>query len=257
LIEFQDLPGRSGWFTAAYAERSRFFQPKNAARVEAIREEISRREMDPLVRSTVLVSLMEAADRVDSTTGLQMAYLKQWAPRASNDLELRMPMVLPGEGRAFCLDASDAIDAAGKVDLVYLDPPYNQHSYLGNYHIWETLVRWDRPEMYGVAQKRVDVRTRQSAFNSRRRARSALEEVVAKITSPHIVMSSSDEGYLDVEIVQAMLRTWAGPSGRVTTEEVSHKRHIGSQIGIYSPAGKKVGEPGRKRNTEYITTASR
>ena len=31
----------------------------------------------------LLTSLLEAADRVDSTTGLQMAYLKQWAPRAA------------------------------------------------------------------------------------------------------------------------------------------------------------------------------
>ena len=26
------------------------------------------------------------------------------------------------------------------IDLAYVDPPYNQHSYLGNYHVWETLA---------------------------------------------------------------------------------------------------------------------
>ena len=34
----------------------------------------------------LIVSLMEAADRVDSTTGVQMAFLKQWAARSYNDL---------------------------------------------------------------------------------------------------------------------------------------------------------------------------
>ena len=123
--------------------------------------------MDEDLKAILLVSLMEAADRVDSTTGVQMAYLKAWAPRAANDLELRLPAILPGPGEAHELDAEQA---AGnwETDVVYLDPPYNQHRYAGNYHIWETLVRWDRPAVYGVACKRVDCRQYSSAFNSRR-----------------------------------------------------------------------------------------
>ncbi len=64
------------------------------------------------------------------------------------------------------------------IDLAYVDPPYNQHSYLGNYHVWETLVRGDRPEHYGIACKRADCRTRKSAYNSRRAAWSALGDLI-------------------------------------------------------------------------------
>ena len=46
----------------------------------------------------------------------------------------------------------------GSFDLAYLDPPYNQHRYFTNYHVWETLVAWDAPEHYGVACKRIDAR---------------------------------------------------------------------------------------------------
>ena len=38
------------------------------------------------------------------------------------------------------------MDRLPAVDLVYLDPPYNQHRYATNYHVWETLVRWDAPD---------------------------------------------------------------------------------------------------------------
>ena len=120
---------------------------------------------------------MEAADRVDSTTGVQMAYLKQWAPRAHKALALRLPRVLPraraGKGQAYELDALEAA-ACLEGDVAYLDPPYNQHKYLGNYHIWETLVRWDKPAVYGTACKRVDCRERASLFNSRPRALEAM-----------------------------------------------------------------------------------
>ena len=41
-----------------------------------------------------------------------------------------------------------------------------------NYHVWETLVRWDSPETYGIACKRVDARdpATMSAFNRKRQA---------------------------------------------------------------------------------------
>ena len=167
LPELQGLPGRPGWLTQTYAEASRFLQPKNAARVEAIRDDIEARGLDALTKAIVLTSLMEATDRVDSTVGVQMAYLKGWSQRSHNDLELRMPALLPrakhGAGRAVCGDAVDVVSAVcadDDIDVVYLDPPYNQHSYLSNYHLWETLVRWDQPEVYGVAKKRIDCRER-------------------------------------------------------------------------------------------------
>ena len=67
----------------------------------------------------------------------------------------------------------DAIDFVSQisVDLAYLDPPYNQHKYMANYHIWETLIRWDEPEFYGVACKRMDVRERKSPYKFQKSAR--------------------------------------------------------------------------------------
>ena len=68
------------------------------------------------------------------------------------------------------------VDRLPEVELAYLDPPYNQHRYVGNYHVWETLVAWDAPDHYGVACKRVDVRdpATSSVFNRRREAPAAL-----------------------------------------------------------------------------------
>ena len=258
--EFNALPGASGYFTETFCVRSRFFQPKNGARVDAIREEIARKGLDPELEAVMLVSLMEAADRVDSTTGVQMAYLKQWAPRASNDLALRVPDVLPrathGKGRAVCMDATEAAPAL-TADVAYVDPPYNQHAYLGNYHIWESLVRWDKPEVYGIACKRVDVRERQSEFNSRRRFNDVFERTLQSVRAPVLVVSFNDEGYLARDDMEAMLgRLWEG-QGKVTTIENDFKRYVGAQIGIYNPSGEKVGKVSHLRNKEYLYIASR
>ncbi len=174
IAELSAVPAaaREGWFTQMFCRDARYLQPHNGVRVEAIRAAIAERALEPDLEAIALVSLMEATDRVDSTTGVQMAFLKQWAKRSYNDLELRLPAILDGEGAATQREARDA--AAIDADVAYLDPPYNQHSYLGNYHVWETLVRWDAPATYGVANKRVDCQTYKNPFNSRRRIRDAL-----------------------------------------------------------------------------------
>lgn len=253
--ELDRLPGREGYFTETFCRRARFFQPKNGARVDAIREAIAEKGLPPELEAVLLVSLMEAADRVDSTTGVQMAYLKEWAPRAANELELRVPALLPrarhGKGEAHGLDALDAA-ALAEVDLAYLDPPYNQHSYLGNYHIWESLVRWDKPATYGVACKRADCRTRRSAFNSRRDFAATFRALLGRLRARAVVVSFSDEGYVTRGEMEAMLGELWGGEATVTTLEHDFKRYVGAQIGIHNPRGERVGTVSHLRNKEFL-----
>ena len=37
--------------------------------------------------------------------------------------------------------------------MVYIDPPYNSRQYSRFYHVLETLTKWDKPKLYGVALK--------------------------------------------------------------------------------------------------------
>jgi adenine-specific DNA-methyltransferase len=248
LRELSALPGKDGYFTEAFCRRTRYLQPHNGMRVDAIRDAIDTYELDPVERGILLTSLVEAADRVDSTTGLQMAYLKQWAARSFGELELRLPLAVPGPaGHVTC---SDANELAGEldVDLVYVDPPYNHHSYFSNYHVWETLVRWDAPEQYGIAGKRVDCRERKSAYNSRRTAPGALADLLATVTAPWLVVSFNDEGFHEPPLVEELL----GERGYVCRVDVDSKRYVGAQIGIYNPRGERVGRVSHLRNHEHV-----
>lgn len=259
LRELDALPGRAGYFTETFCERARYLHPKNGERVDAIREAIAAKGLAPVLESVLLTSLMEAADRVDSTTGVQMAYLKQWAPRAHKDLALRVPALRPRAQHGRCEAMQrEAVDAAGavEVDVAYLDPPYNQHSYLGNYHVWESLVRWDRPEVYGVACKRVDCRERRSAFNTRAGCARALTDVLGALRAKAVVASFSDEGYIPREAMERALASLWGGAAQVSTVTYDYKRYVGAQIGIYNPKGEKVGRVGHLRNREFLFVAT-
>jgi adenine-specific DNA-methyltransferase len=248
------LTGRPGYFTRTFCEQSRFFQPKNGARVDVIRDAIEDHRGSPLF-PILLTSLMLAADRVDSTTGLQMAYLKEWAPRAHQDLELRRPELLPGPGATVAGDATATVDVLPAVDLMYLDPPYNQHRYFTNYHIWETLVRWDEPETYGVACKRVDARedATRSVFNNKRAMPGARAELIRRARAEVVVVSYNDESWVTADQLTRMLRDAGHQTVRMLAFD--SKRYVGAQIGIFNPSGEKVGQVARLRNVEYVFVA--
>jgi adenine-specific DNA-methyltransferase len=246
------LPGRAGYVTETFCLQSRFFQPHNGERIDAVRAAIDADFRGSDLEPVLMTSLMEAADRVDSTTGVQMAYVKQWASRSFRPLELRVPDLLPGPGHAVRGDACALVSGLGEFDLAYLDPPYNQHRYEANYHIWETLVAWDAPSHYGVACKRMEIRDGpRSAFNSRRTMLDSLAQVVGDVHASVVVLSYNDESWIGLDALVEMCRV----RGHVEVLAFPSNRYVGARIGIHNPAGERVGTVGRLRNIEYVLVA--
>jgi adenine-specific DNA-methyltransferase len=251
--DLNELPGRDGYVTETFCRRARFFQPFNGRRIDAIRGAIEEGFAGSPLYPILLTSLIEAADRVDSTTGVQMAYLKAWAPRSFNPLRMLPPDLLPGPGHALREDALGAVGELPPVELAYLDPPYNQHRYFTNYHVWETLVAWDEPHHYGTACKRIDSRDEhtKSPFNSRSTIAPALQELIASVKAQVMVVSFSNEGWISLPELVEMCSV----RGAVRVLAFDSKRYVGAQIGIYNPKGEKVGRVSHLRNVEYLVIA--
>jgi adenine-specific DNA-methyltransferase len=241
---------RDGYITQKFSREARFFQEQNARQIDGIIHHINKYVTNPTWKAVAQTSLLLAADKVDSTCGLFNAYLKQWAPRSFNPIRLERPKLLEGAGLAVQYDATsnDATVLSERCDLTYLDPPYNQHRYDCNYHVWETLVRGDEPETYGVVNKRVDCKQGHSPFNRKAEALPAMQRMIRRIQSPFLLTSFSNEGYiLHADLLDAL-------SDKAYTRYVCipHQRYIGASIGVYNPQGEKVGEMDHTRNVEYL-----
>lgn len=245
-----ELSGTSGYFTEVFCEKARYFQPKNGQRIDAIRSVIESDYKGSWMYFPLLSSLLIAADKVDSTTGVQMAYLKTWSRRSFLDIELQVPELLTGSGRSVRGDAIEQVPNLGSFDLAYLDPPYNQHRYFGNYHIWETLVRWDQPEYYGIANKRIDTRSKdnKSVFNSKLTLPTALATLISGLDTKTLVLSYNNESWLSRRELTDMCSRFEA----VEILDFDSKRYVGSQIGGYNQSGRLVGKPGAHRNLEHI-----
>ena len=247
------LSGTSGYFTKVFCDKARYFQPKNGQRIDAIRSAIETDYKGSWMYFPLLSSLLIAADKVDSTTGVQMAYLKTWSRRSFLDIELQVPELLAGSGRSIRGDAIEQAPHLGSFDLAYLDPPYNQHRYFGNYHIWETLVRWDQPEYYGIANKRIDTRSKEnkSDFNSKLTLPAALATLISELDVKTLVLSYNNESWLSRRELTDMCSKFE----TVEILDFDSKRYVGSQIGGYNQSGRLVGKPGAHRNLEHIVIA--
>jgi adenine-specific DNA-methyltransferase len=164
-----------------------------------------------------------------------------------------VPNLLPGPGRAVRGDACRLAGSLGTFDVAYLDPPYNQHRYFTNYHLWETLVAWDAPEHYGVACKRIDSRddSTKSVFNLTRQMPPALRQVIAHVDARIVMVSYNDESWVNLDDLVEMCEV----HGHVAVLAFDSKRYVGAQIGIYSPTGDKVGKVSHLHNLEYLLLA--
>ena len=208
--------------TAARVHGRMYFTPENAGRVDAIRERISawssKGEIRPGPAQLLIAILIQAADRVANTTGVYASFVKSWQPNAIRRLELRplRPAAPPAPGAKGCTahhgPAKQTLARAGAVDLVYLDPPYNERQYPGYYHIPELLARgWKpEPELRGKTGLIPDEELR-SDWCRRGRCEQALRDVLSQADARHVLLSYNDEGLLAAPRIEEIFRESGDP----------------------------------------------
>lgn len=231
------LPGKSGWFTEHYGGepnggsaihkdgKKKMWQLHNTMKLDAVREEIDKIAKNEIEKSVLLTSLIFAMDKVDSSVGHHVSYLKQWAPRAYNTMRMVVPKLIIDnrEHRVFNKEIFDLLDDM-EVDLAYYDPPYGSSNelmppsrvrYASYYHIWKTVCLNDKPKLTGVANRREDVSDviAGSVFEEFRKNKDgryividALKKLIEKTRAKYIVLSYNNNGRATFDAITEILR---------------------------------------------------
>jgi adenine-specific DNA-methyltransferase len=151
----------------------------------------------------LLAAIIEGADRVANTAGIYAAYIKQWQPNATKTFRLQAtpPVSRAGGSRAYRDDATVVAGKVGRIDLLYVDPPYNARQYSGYYHIPEIIATgWfgTLPVLRGKTGLPVE-RTSPSAWCNRAGAARALDELLDATGAKHVLVSYNTEGILPAD----------------------------------------------------------
>jgi len=246
LDHLNGLIGYDGWYTEHYgaglSEGKRPFQQKNTRKLDAIRDEIDKLKLEWVDKCVILASLIYALDCVDSTLGHYVAYLANWSPRSHNDLFLKLPIRFPCTGNHKVIRGNIfQTIAADEYDLAYFDPPYGSNNekmppsrvrYASYYHIWTTIIKHDKPIVFGKVNRREDSRdtVAGSVFEEFRRdesgsfiAMQALRRLVMETKARYVLLSYSSGG----RATKRELNDIIDESGKlIKAIEVNYKQNV-------------------------------
>ena len=277
------LKGYDGWYTEHYGAEitgtKRPFQAKNTRRLDAIRDEIENLNLEWVDKCVILTSLIYALDSVDSTLGHYVAYLSEWSPRSHKDMVLKLPtrFISSGKHEVIRGDIFEIISNK-KFDLAYFDPPYGSNNekmppsrvrYASYYHIWTTIIKHDKPVVFGKVNRREDSRdgVAASVFEEFRKdekgsfiAMQALRKLIKETKTRYVLLSYSSGG----RATKQELNDIINESGKLLKAiEIDYKKNVMGNMrwtnewinsdGKYHEYLFLMEKPVKKRLPEYIS----
>ena len=252
------LPGKYGWFSENYGGepnggsaiqkdgRKRIWQLHNTKKLDAIRDEIDKIAKDEIEKSVLLTSLIIAMDKVDSSVGHQVSYLKKWAPRAYNIMKMEVPRLIidDKQHQVYQKDIFDLVNDI-EVDLAYYDPPYGSSNelmppsrvrYASYYHIWKTICLNDKPKLVGAANRREDVgdTISSSIFEEFRKndkgqyiVIEALERLIKNTPAKYVVLSYNNNGRATFKAIIDILKNL---KKKISIIEMDYRKNVMATI---------------------------
>jgi adenine-specific DNA-methyltransferase len=179
----------------------KYFSEENGGKIDSIRTTIeewfNKKQINEGEYFYLIASLLMAVQKVSNISGTYGAFNKIWDPRAKKPLTLKFIEIIPSkfEHKAF---NDDSFNLAKKIncDIAYIDPPYNSRQYIANYHLLETIARYDNPKISGKTGIRAYTEKEKSVFCSKRFVGSSLLKLLNNLKAKFIILSYNSEGLL-------------------------------------------------------------
>ncbi len=240
IIEYlNSLPLKSGFIYnnyspsgTKYLEQPRmYFIDDNAKRIDAIRMKIEEWKDKKLIDDNeyyiLLATLIETIGFFANILGVYGAFKKKWDKRALKPFLLRPIEILKSQKKHYIFNIS-SLELLDKYnyDIIYLDPPYNQRQYAPNYHLLETIAKYDNPKIKGVTGMR-NYDNQKSTFCNKIKALNDLELICKSNNYKYIVMSYSSEGIMAQNDILDIMKKY----GDVKLEEYDYLRFKSNNSG--------------------------
>ena len=204
VVEYlNQIPDKQGFIYKNYtpAGNRMYYSEENGLRIDAIRQQIENWKDNELISENeyfvLLACLIETIPFYANVAGIYAAFYKKWDPRAVKKLVLRpIEIVVNNKGNfVYNIDSVSLIDKI-EADIFYLDPPYNQRQYAPNYHLMETIAKYDNPEIKGVTGLRANYENEKSKFCNAATALQELKKIAENGKYKTLILSYNNEGIM-------------------------------------------------------------
>ena len=244
------LPGKKGFIFHNYCPSGnneygrQYLSDSNGQKIDAIRQQIEQwRDAGEITENEfylLLLPLLEATSKIANISGTYGAYLKHWDPRTYKDLTMVPAEIIRSDvpHQVFRGDANQLIEDI-RCDVLYLDPPYNTRQYIANYHLLETIARYDAPSLHGKTGLRNYEDGEKSAYCSKSDCHRAFQDLIEKADARYILVSYNDEGILSRDELMSILSLRGTP---YCNSPIDYRRFKSNSHGDQPPVDNRVQE---------------
>jgi adenine-specific DNA-methyltransferase len=212
-----NLKGQKGFIYNNYClggtkdcqEERQYFSDENGQKCDSIRNTIEEWKKNKLINDNefyfLLTTLLEAIDKCANTASVYGAFLKKLKKSAQNNLFLKPAELIINDQDHKVLNG-DINTVVGEIegDILYLDPPYNHRQYASNYHILETIAKYDNPTIRGKTGLR-DYNNQKSLYCSRTQVKKAFNDLISKAKQKYIFLSYNNEGLMNLDDIKDVM----------------------------------------------------
>jgi len=215
-----------------------FYTKSNARRLDTYRRLIE--TAPPDMRDLLLGPLLSEASIHANTAGVFKGFYKDRDTgigqfggsgsdalfRIKGEIRLMTPVLSQFECEYEVLqdDANVIARHLRNLDLVYIDPPYNQHPYGSNYFMLNLLVNYERPTQVSRVSG-IPENWRRSGYNVRAQALPLMEQLLHSLDSRFLLISFNNEGFISPLEMRTLLKT----IGTVEVMETKYNAFRGSR----------------------------
>lgn len=192
--------------------RRMYFTAYNAKKCDAIRIAIEEKHNKNIITDNeyffLLGSLINSIDKYANTASVYGAYLKKFKKSALKEMILT-PLPITHDKvdcKVYNEDINELIKHVSG-DILYLDPPYNARQYCNNYHLLETIAKYDNPFIYGKTGLR-EYADQKSVFCIKGKVEKAFAELIKNANFKYIFLSYNNEGLMSCDTIEKIMKKY-------------------------------------------------
>lgn len=215
-----------------------FYTTRNAQFIDTVRQAIE--FFDEPYKTMFMAQLITEASIKTNTAGVFKGFYKnsftgigkyggngEYAlKRIKGNIKINRPVLSEYKCKVkiYREDANKLVKKLNNLDIVYIDPPYNEHPYGSNYFMLNLIIE-NKLDIETSKISGIPKNWNRSNYNVKRKAINQLKLLIENLDCKYLIVSYNNEGFISYEDMIKLLQK----KGKIEVKEIAYNTYRGSR----------------------------